>query len=148
MMTAVLEQVRAARYQAAGTIAATPPFDFARSLAFLGHFPPMRDEQALSPGTLTKAVMVEGRPIVCRVEPAGTVKAPCLAFSSLAGHRRRHRTLRRPLRPLARLLGTLSARGRVGPAPEGGALVQSPRRGKVRARGAIARAVGHWIGPP
>src|SRR4051794_9234057 len=84
-MTAVMEQVQIARYQATGTIAATPPFDFARSLAFLGHFPPMRDEQALSPGALIKAVMIEGRPIVFRVESAGTVEAPSLAYTLCAG---------------------------------------------------------------
>lgn len=73
--------IKLARYQTAGVIEATPPFDFARSLAFLGHFTPMRDEQAVSPGALTKAVMVKGLPIVFRAEAAGTVEAPLLAYT-------------------------------------------------------------------
>src|SRR3954454_410016 len=83
-MTAVMEQAGMAQDQVAGTIEATPPFDFARSLAFLGHFPPTRDEQALSPGALTKAVIVEGRPVVFRVEANGTVEAPRLAYTLFA----------------------------------------------------------------
>lgn len=73
-------QLRTARYRASGTLAARPPFDFARSLAFLGHFPPAQGEQILAGATLTSAFMVEGRPLICRVA-AGAGDDPALRFT-------------------------------------------------------------------
>ncbi len=68
-------------HTATGEIAATPPFDFAQSLRFLGLFAPTRCEQALEEMALTKAVGVAGRTVVFRVEAAGTVEDPRLAYT-------------------------------------------------------------------
>lgn len=54
-----------------GTIPAQPPFDFASSLAFLGMFPAMQGEQRLADRTLTKAVRVDGVPLVFSVHAEG-----------------------------------------------------------------------------
>ena len=45
-----------------GQLAAVQPFDFAKSLAFIGAFPPVRGEQTQGDLTLTKGVMVAGQP--------------------------------------------------------------------------------------
>lgn len=45
----------------------TPPFDFAHTLRFLEGFAPGEGEQRLTGGTLTRAVRVLGRTVVCRV---------------------------------------------------------------------------------
>ncbi len=70
-----------APHTASGELSPTPPFDFAKSLAFLGHFAPTRQEQTLLPRALTKAVAVGGRAVVFRAAPAGTVEAPRLAYT-------------------------------------------------------------------
>lgn len=48
------------QHQDRSFLAARQPFDFTRSLAFLGAFAPMAGEQRLSPGSLTKAVREAG----------------------------------------------------------------------------------------
>ncbi|MCZ7542265.1 MAG: DNA-3-methyladenine glycosylase 2 family protein [Anaerolineae bacterium] len=66
----------------AGALHPTPPFDFARSLDFLRRFEPVRGEQAIAPGALTKAVRIAGRTVVFRVTDAGgDVEAPRLAYT-------------------------------------------------------------------
>lgn len=50
-----------------GSLSAVQPFDFARSLAFLGEFPPANRQQVIGDGSLTKAVMIDGQAIVFRV---------------------------------------------------------------------------------
>lgn len=62
-----------------GGFTPTPPFDFAKSLAFLGLFAPCRGEQALAERALTKAVSVGGQTIVFTVEATGTTEEPRLA---------------------------------------------------------------------
>lgn len=49
-------------------LAASRPFDFAKSLSFLCSFAPTRDEQRVEHGTLTKAFSHRGRAVVARVE--------------------------------------------------------------------------------
>src|SRR5208282_4628174 len=55
-----------------GTLKAVEPFDFQRSMNFLGGFGPMADEQFIGDGAITKAMMVDGRVVVFRVRDAGT----------------------------------------------------------------------------
>ncbi len=50
-----------------GSLSAVPPFDFTRSLAFLGEFPPANHQQIIREGSLTKAVMIDGQSVVFRV---------------------------------------------------------------------------------
>jgi len=71
-------------HTASGELQPTPPFDLAQSLAFLGRFGPMRDEQAIGSGTLAKALRLDSQTIVFRLHDAGTVEAPRLAWTLYA----------------------------------------------------------------
>lgn len=64
-----------------GYLTPVPPFDFAKSLEFFGYFAPMQGEQAVAPGTLTKAVYVEGQLVAFRLTSVGTVEVPRLAYT-------------------------------------------------------------------
>lgn len=55
-----------------GRLASVQPFDFAKSLAFIGAFPPARGEQTQDDLTLTKGVMIAGQPVVFRLKGAGS----------------------------------------------------------------------------
>ncbi len=69
------------RYQQTGTIAATPPFDFAHTLAFLSDFPATAGEQEIDTQTLTKAVLIDDVPIAFTVRASGTSEEPGLAYT-------------------------------------------------------------------
>ena len=73
-------------YSEEGSLRPTPPFDFAKSLDFLGMFPPMQAEQAVSEVSLTKAIHVGGRTIVFRIKPTGTTKMPALRYTLFSDH--------------------------------------------------------------
>jgi DNA-3-methyladenine glycosylase II len=73
-------------YSEEGSLRPTPPFDFAKSLDFLGMFPPMRDDQSVSELSMTKAVRVGGRAIVFQLKPTGTIKMPGLRYTLFADH--------------------------------------------------------------
>lgn len=64
-----------------GTLTPTPPFDFAKSLAFLGEFPPTLNEQTVSAYTLTKSVFVAGQCVAFQLRSVGTVEKPRLAYT-------------------------------------------------------------------
>ena len=55
-----------------GQLFPTPPFDFDKSLDFLGFFAPMEGEQSLAGRALTKAVLIDGRSEVGRAYAAKT----------------------------------------------------------------------------
>src|SRR5438046_4598933 len=71
-------------YSEEGSLRPTPPFDFAKSLDFLGMFPPMREDQTVSDLLMTKAVRVGGRAIVFKLKPTGTIKMPGLKYKLFA----------------------------------------------------------------
>jgi DNA-3-methyladenine glycosylase II len=73
-------------YSEEGSLRPTPPFDFAKSLDFLGAFPPMREDQTVSELSMTKAVRVGGRAIVFQLKPTGTIKMPRLKYTLFADH--------------------------------------------------------------
>ena len=73
-------------YSEEGSLRPTPPFDFAKSLDFLGMFPPMREDQTVSEHSMTKAVRVGGRAIVFQLKPTGTTKMPGLKYTLFADH--------------------------------------------------------------
>src|SRR5438093_2861594 len=73
-------------YSEEGSLRPTPPFDFAKSLDFLGMFPPMREDQTVSELSMTKAVRVGGRAIVFQLKPTGTIKMPGLKYTLFADH--------------------------------------------------------------
>lgn len=64
-----------------GNLIPKPPFDFAKTLNFLGHFRPAMGEQAIGEGVLTKAIMCKGRVVVFRLASSGTVEAPELVYT-------------------------------------------------------------------
>lgn len=73
-------------YSEEGSLRPTPPFDFAKSLDFLGTFPPMQKDQTVSEASLTKAVRVGGRTIVFQLNPTGTIKMPGLRYLLFSDH--------------------------------------------------------------
>lgn len=76
-------------HTAEGTLTATPPFDFAQSLRYLGGFEPMGGEQILADGTLTKGLRVGDRPAAYRLADADPD-----ALLDAVGQERRARYLR------------------------------------------------------
>jgi len=69
-----------------GSLRPTPPFDFAKSLDFLGMFPPMQEDRTVSEVSLTKAIRVGGRTIVFQLKPTGTIKMPALRYTLFSDH--------------------------------------------------------------
>lgn len=57
----------AATATSSGTLPATAPFDFARSLEFVAGFEPMEGEQVVTEDGLTKALRLNGRTVAFRV---------------------------------------------------------------------------------
>src|SRR2546423_969161 len=88
-------------YAGRGRLTPTPPFDFARSLAFIERFGPTEGEQIVDGGALTKALRVEGQTVTFRVRQTGSVQEPRLAFTL-----RSDRPLGRSVRASARHLLT------------------------------------------
>jgi DNA-3-methyladenine glycosylase II len=54
-------------YSRSGTLETVAPFDFQRSLEFIRRFRPLAGEQHVDEGTLTKAIIVDGKTVVFRV---------------------------------------------------------------------------------
>ena len=54
------------------------PFDFAKTLKFIGRFSPTSGEQRIDDGTLTKAFEIAGEAIVARIASTGDVEHPRL----------------------------------------------------------------------
>jgi DNA-3-methyladenine glycosylase II len=65
----------------AGRLTPAAPFDFAQTLRFAEDFTPARGEQRVAENTLTKAIMVAGRPIGFHITSVGTVDAPALDYT-------------------------------------------------------------------
>ena len=73
-------------HQVTGILTARAPFDFAKTIAFLGDFTPTAGEQALAPDSVTKAVTLHGRAIAFNVRDAGTVEDPHVAYTLYSEH--------------------------------------------------------------
>ncbi|HEY7021032.1 MAG TPA: hypothetical protein VH349_07945 [Ktedonobacterales bacterium] len=71
----------AAIHTVAGRLTPAAPFDFAQTLRFAEDFTPARGEQRVAENTLTKAIMVQGRPIGFHITNVGTVDAPALDYT-------------------------------------------------------------------
>jgi DNA-3-methyladenine glycosylase II len=70
--------------QIEGVLNPVAPYNFQFSLGFIQKFSPTRGEQSINPGSLTKAILIEGEPVVFRVENGGTVDSPCLRYTLFA----------------------------------------------------------------
>jgi DNA-3-methyladenine glycosylase II len=61
-----------------GFLPATPPFNFDHALEFLADFGPMRDDQVITPVSLMRAMLLDGRIVVYRVAAS---EAPGLGYT-------------------------------------------------------------------
>src|SRR5712692_2334353 len=68
-------------YKETGTLTPTPPFDFSKSLQFLGIFGPTKNEQTVSTHSLTKAISIDGQTVVFQLTSIGTTEKPGLEYS-------------------------------------------------------------------
>lgn len=64
-----------------GKLFPKPPFDFSKSLDFIGMFAPMGCEQFISSLSFTKAVFLENRTLAFRLKDEGTVSKPILSYT-------------------------------------------------------------------
>ncbi|HEY6460748.1 MAG TPA: hypothetical protein VIY73_11380 [Polyangiaceae bacterium] len=70
----------------ASTVVRCPaPFDFAHTLAFVEGFSPMASEQHVDGGRITKAISIDGRAVVYRVESDGVREHPRLRVELVTG---------------------------------------------------------------
>lgn len=70
-----------------GTLAPRAPFDFEKTLDFIGAFVPMIGEQTLAPRSMTKTISVEGIATVFQLLSGGSVAQPALAYTLYSAHR-------------------------------------------------------------
>jgi DNA-3-methyladenine glycosylase II len=68
-------------YTKTGILIPNPPFDFDKSLNFLGVFMPTKQEQTVSSHTLTKAISIEGQTIVFQLISIGPIENPQLEYT-------------------------------------------------------------------
>src|SRR6266581_9130800 len=68
-------------YQKTGILIPTPPFDFSKSLQFLGIFGPTKNEQTVSTHSLTKAISIDGQTVVFQLTSIGTTEKPGLEYT-------------------------------------------------------------------
>ena len=66
--------------QLQGTLTPKSPFDFDKSLEFLGHFRPAMGQQTTTDGILTKASSLHGQIFAFQMSSIGTVDYPELAY--------------------------------------------------------------------
>ena len=64
-----------------GFITPKSPFDFSKSLDFLGEFPPMREDLIIDEQTLTRAVSYGGQAVVFRIRSTGLIKSPRMKYT-------------------------------------------------------------------
>ncbi len=67
-----------------GFLTPKSPFDFSKSLDFLGVFPPMRDDQKMEELSLTRAVCIGGQTVVFNVRSTGLIRNPRLKYVLLS----------------------------------------------------------------
>jgi DNA-3-methyladenine glycosylase II len=68
-------------YTETGTLTPTPPFDFDKSLQFLGIFAPTMNEQTVSTHTLTKAISIDDQTVVFQLTSIGTIEQSKLNYT-------------------------------------------------------------------
>jgi DNA-3-methyladenine glycosylase II len=64
-----------------GYITPRSPFDFSKSLDFLGEFPPMREDHKIEDQSLTRAVSFGGQAVVFKIRSTGLIKNPRLKYT-------------------------------------------------------------------
>jgi DNA-3-methyladenine glycosylase II len=64
-----------------GFLTPKSPFDFSKSLDFLGEFTPMREEHLIDEQSLTRAVSFGGQTVVFKIRSIGLIKNPRLKYT-------------------------------------------------------------------
>ena len=64
-----------------GILTATAPFDFEKSLTFIGDFLPTYGEQTMIDGIFTKAILMDGYTVAFRLASKGTIDAPLVEYT-------------------------------------------------------------------
>jgi DNA-3-methyladenine glycosylase II len=64
-----------------GFLTPKSPFDFSKSLDFLGEFPPMREDHVIDEQSLTRAVGFGGQTVVFKIRSTGLIKNPKLKYT-------------------------------------------------------------------
>lgn len=64
-----------------GSLTPKAPFDFSKSLDFLGEFTPMREDHLISEQSLTRAVSFGGQAVIFRIKSTGLIKNPRLKYT-------------------------------------------------------------------
>lgn len=64
-----------------GVLGATAPFDFEKSLTFIGDFLPTHGEQTMIDGVFTKAILINGYTVAFRLTSRGTIDAPQIGYT-------------------------------------------------------------------
>ncbi len=70
-----------------GELTPVAPFDFNRSLKFLGEFKPISGEQSVTDTGLIKAVRENGHNVAFRLQSTGTIEQPSLAYTLFSPER-------------------------------------------------------------
>src|SRR5437868_269670 len=82
MTDRLLEQtVQSELFRETGRLTPQAPFDFQKSLDFLGDFTPTRYEEIVKPGSLTKGICLGGQVVGFDLKNSGTVEAPALDYT-------------------------------------------------------------------
>ena len=64
-----------------GFLSPKSPFDFSKSLDFLGEFPPMREDHVIDGESLTRALSFGGQAFVSKIRSTGLIKSPRLKYT-------------------------------------------------------------------
>ena len=64
-----------------GTLTPRAPFDFHKTLQFVGDFTPTAGEQSVTPDTITKAITLNGRAVAFQVRNLGSVDDPRVEYT-------------------------------------------------------------------
>ncbi len=70
-----------ALYTETGVLEATAPFDFEKSLTFIGDFLPTHGEHTMVDGVFTKAILMDGCTVAFRLTNKGTIDAPQVRYT-------------------------------------------------------------------
>src|SRR5947209_7047370 len=69
-----------------GILTPHPPFDFAKTLQFVGDFTPTEGEQTVTTDAITKAITLNGRAVAFQVRNMGSVAEPRIAYTLFTEH--------------------------------------------------------------
>jgi len=69
-----------------GTLTPRAPYDFIKTLAFIGDFTPTEGEQTLAPDSVTKAITENGQAVAFELRSSGTTAEPRISYTLFSEH--------------------------------------------------------------